>query len=149
MQQTFLNPDRLHDRAWRYGHPFNHTPSGKRRWTMLAIFALLCSLIGAYLFVTDSRRVKRLAETELSKLVGGPVTVGRAKLSLFEGLRLEYVNVYVDATGDPDALLFSANTFLVNYDLKALLTGTLRLTQIVAVSPHVQLIENLDTGRWN
>jgi hypothetical protein len=94
---TFLNPDQLHDRPWRSaGHPFNRQLSAKRRWTMLLVFALLCALIGGYLFITDSRRVKVMAENELSKLIGGPVVVGRAKLSLFEGLRLEYVNVYVD-----------------------------------------------------
>src|SRR5207247_370338 len=116
---------------------------------MLALFALLCSIIGGYLFITDSRRVKAMAETELSKLVGGPVTIGRAKLSLFEGLRLEYVNVFVDNKDQPDSLLFSAAQFLVNYDFRALLTGRLRLTQIVAVDPHVKLTENLDTGKWN
>src|SRR5205814_842189 len=45
--------------------------------------------------------------------------------------------------------LFSAAQFLVNYDFRALLTGRLRLTQIVAVDPHVKLTENLDTGKWN
>src|SRR5438552_3083732 len=148
--QTFLSPDRLHDRPWRSaGHPFNRHLSAKRRWFMIVLFALLCSIIGGYLFITDARRVKAMAENELSKLVGGPVTVGRAKLSLFEGLRLEFVNVYVDNKEQPDSLLFSANQFLVNYDARALLTGRLRLTQIVAVDPHVKLTENLDTGKWN
>src|SRR5438309_1924046 len=149
-QQTFLSPDKLYDRPWRAGvHPFNRQLSAKRRWCMLAIFFLLCSIIGGYLFVTDSRRVKVLAEQELSRLVGGNVTVGRAKLSLFEGLRLEYVHVYVDDQARPDSLLFDANTFLVNYDARALLTGKLRLTQIVAIDPHVHLSENLDNGKWN
>ena len=150
MSQTFLTPDRLDDRPWRAGaHPFNRNLSAKRRWIMLAIFFLLCSIIGGYLFVTDARRVRILAEGELSKLVGGTVKVGRAKLSLFEGLRLEYVNVYVDNDDRPDSLLFSANTFLVAIDPRALVTGKLRLTQIVAVDPHVHLTENLDTGKWN
>src|SRR5439155_15684097 len=112
MSQTFLSPDRLHDRPWRSaGHPFNRHLSATRRWIMLAIFCLLCTIIGGYLFVTDSRRVKVLAEQELSKLVGGPVIVGRAKLSLFEGLRLEFVDVFVDDKKQPDSLLFSAKQF--------------------------------------
>ena len=61
-QLSFLNPDRLHDRPWRSaGHPFNRQLSLKRRWTMLLVFALLCALIGGYLFITDSRRVKSMA----------------------------------------------------------------------------------------
>jgi hypothetical protein len=149
MSQTFLSPDRLYDRHWRPGHPFRRNPSAKRRWTMLLLFAFLCGLIGGYLYITDPKRVKELAESELTRLIGGHVTVGKAKLSLFEGLRLEYVNVYVDRSGADDALLFSANQFFVDYDPRALLTGDLKLTRIAAIDPTVQLIENLDTGRWN
>ena len=116
---------------------------------MLGLFAFLCALIGGYLYVTDPRRVKELAETELAKLIGVPITVGQAKLSLFEGLTLQYVNVYVDRSGADDSLLFSANQFFVDYDAKALVAGKLRLTQIVAIDPTVQLIEDLDTGKWN
>ena len=149
MSQTFLSPDRLYDRHWRPGHPFRRNPSAKRRWTMLLLFAFLCALIGGYLYITDPSRVKQLAESELTRIIGGHVTVGKAKLSLFEGLRLEYVNVYVDRGGADDSLLFSANQFFVDYDAKALLAGKLRLTRIAAIDPTVQLIENLDTGKWN
>src|SRR5512138_3489395 len=95
-QQRFLSPDRLYERPFAAAHPFLRTPSAPRRWTMLCVFVLLCAIIGTYLFVTDSRRVQRMAESELSRLLGGPVTVGKAKLSIFEGLRLENVNVFVD-----------------------------------------------------
>ena len=149
MSQTFLSPDRLYDRHWRPGHPFRRTPSAKRRWTMLLLFASLCGLIGGYLYITDPNRVKLLAESELTRLIGGHVTVGKAKLSLFEGLRLEFVNVYVDRSGADDSLIFSANQFFVDYDAKAFLAGKLRLTRIAAIDPTVQLIENLDTGKWN
>ena len=148
-QQRFLTPDRLYDRPFSAGHPFGRTPSSGRRWGMLIIFVLLCSVILAYLWVTDATRVRNLAQSELTRLIGGRVTVGRAKLSIFEGLKLEYVNVYVDDSNAPDSTLFSANQFLVNYDARALLAGKLRLTQIVAIDPHVQLTENLDTGKWN
>src|SRR5262249_23829106 len=139
-----------YDRPWRSNHPFNRNLSAGRRWGMIVIFALLCTLIGTYLFITDARRVRRLAETELSKLVGGNVHLGKAKLSLFEGLRLENVNIYIDEKqNDPNSMLFSSSLFLVNYNLPALIAGKLKLTQIVAVDPHVQLIENFDTSRWN
>src|SRR3954466_3515809 len=112
-QQTFLSPDRLYDRPWRAGaHPFGRQLSAKRRWLMLALFFLLCSIIGGDLFVTDSRRVQMLAEQELSKLIGANVKVRSAKLSLFEGLKLEYVNVWLDDEArHDDSLLFEAKTF--------------------------------------
>jgi hypothetical protein len=116
---------------------------------MLLLLLVLCTIIGAYLWITDSRRVRAMAESELSKLVGGPVTVGHAKLSLFEGLRLENVNVYVDDGHEPDSCVFSANTFNVSYDLKSLLAGRLKLTRIVAIDPHVTLSEDLESGQWN
>src|SRR3954447_6362843 len=108
-QQRFLSPDRLYERPFAAAHPFVRSPSPARRWTMLSIFILLCAIIGSYLFVTDAKRVKRLAESELSRLIGGPVTVGKAKLSIFEGLRLENVHVYIDETRteDPRSRLFS------------------------------------------
>lgn len=148
-QQRFLTPDRLYDRPFTAGHPFRRSPSAGRRWGMLSVFILLCTLIGGYLFVTDSTRVKKMAESELSRLIGGPVTVGEAKLSIFEGLRLEKVNVFIDGSGRADSILFSANTFLVSYDPRGLLAGRLKLTQIIAVDPLVQLTENLDTSKWN
>src|SRR5687768_8685253 len=96
-QTRFLSPDRLYERPFAAAHPFVRSPSAARRWSMLIIFVLLCALIGAYLFVTDVTRVREMAESELSRLLGGPVTVGRAKLSIFEGLRLERVQVFTDS----------------------------------------------------
>jgi hypothetical protein len=149
-QQRFLSPDRLYERPFAAAHPFVRTPGAARRWSMMLIFMFLCATIGAYLFVTDVKRVQYMAEQELSRLLGGQVSIGRAKLSIFEGLRLERVQVFTSSKwDDPRAKFFSANTFLVNYDAKALLTGRLRLTQIIAIDPQVQLIEDLDTGRWN
>src|SRR3954466_8061117 len=149
MSQTFLTPDRFIDRPWQSGHPSGRKPSGGRRWTMLLIFVLLCSIIGAYLFITDSRRVKSMAQNELSRILGGQVIVGSAKLSIFEGLRLDHVKVLVDREDEKDSTLFEANTFLLNYDPRLLLAGRLKVTQIVAIDPRVRLTENLDTGRWN
>jgi hypothetical protein len=149
MSQTFLTPDRFYDRPWQAGHPFGRKPSGGRRWTMLLIFVLLCSIIGAYLFITDSRRVKAMAQSELSRILGGQVIVGSAKLSIFEGLRLEHVKVLVDRKDFTDSTLFEANAFWLNYDPRLLLAGRLKVTQIVAIDPRVKLTENLDTGRWN
>jgi hypothetical protein len=90
-----------------------------------------------------------MAESYLSGLVGGPVKVGGATLSVFEGLRLDDVRVYVDDQKAPDSLLFSAQTFLIKYDPRTMIAGRLEATQIVAQKPQVHLAENRDLGEWN
>ena len=113
------------------------------------VFFFLCTIIGGYWYITDTARVGRMAESYLSSLLGGPVRVRLATLSLFEGLRLDDVDLYADESGSPDSLLFSAKSFIIQYDPKVLLTGKIEATQIRAVDPRVQVIEDADTGRRN
>src|SRR3954469_20733762 len=111
MSHPALTPDHLFDRPWRPGRRFAARDSRAKRWGMIALLLLLCLVIFGYGYITDSERVRAMAESYLSRLVRGPVKVGGATLSIFEGLRLDDVRVYVDAqTGAPDSLLFSAQT---------------------------------------
>jgi hypothetical protein len=116
---------------------------------MLCLLLLLAAIIGGYWYITDSNRVRAMAESYLSKVLGGPVMVGSARLSIFEGLRLEDVTVRVDQSTSEDSVIFTADTFLIKYNPRSMLKGRLDATQIVAIDPHVRLTENLDTGRWN
>jgi hypothetical protein len=144
--------DRLFDRPWRPGHhPFGKCPSRVRRWAMFLLLIVLCSVIGVYLYYTDQDRVRSMAQSYLSHILKGRIEIGAAKLSIFEGLRLQDVRVYVDETNDaPDAVLFTAEAFVLKYDPRALITtGRLEADQIIAIDPHVQLTENTDSGRWN
>lgn len=124
-----------------------------RQFLMTVLLAVLCGIIGAYWVVTDSARVRSMAEMYLSKLVGGRVQVSKATLSIFDGLRLEGVNVFLDDSNRPDSRIFTARTFLLRVNLQALLSGKLEATQIMALDPHVHLCENLDVPegpqRWN
>ena len=96
MSRYSLNPDRLFDRPWRPGHPFRPKTGRFRRLAMLVLLAVLCAVIWGYGYITNPRRVRAMAETYLSSLTGGRVTVEDAAQSLFEGLRLDGVRVYVD-----------------------------------------------------
>ncbi len=120
---------------------------------MIGLFFLLVCIIGGYWYETDSNRVKGMAENYLSGLLGGRVVVGRATLSIFEGLRLDDVRVYVrrkaGEKNDEDSALFSANAFLIEYNPQTLFSGKLEATRIVAIDPRVHLTENVDTGRWS
>jgi hypothetical protein len=153
MPRSLNSPDRLFDRTWRAGHPFRQRLSAGRRWGMIGLFLVLGGIIGGYWYVTDSNRVKTMAEDYLSGLLGGRVVVGKATLSIFEGLRLDEVRVYVRAKAgernDEDSALFSADAFLIQYNPQTLFSGKLEATRIVAIDPRVHLTENVETGRWS
>src|SRR5678816_3688127 len=88
--------DRLMDRPWRTAHPFRPRVTVHRRIVMMTLFILFSSVIATYLYVTDSNRVRQMTESYLTSVLGGPVHVRRATLSIFEGLRLDNVTVHVD-----------------------------------------------------
>lgn len=141
--------DELFDRPYRPGAAFAPRISPLRRWGMVFVFLLLCGVILTYWYLTDSRRVRSMAQNYLSQLTGGHVEVKNASLSIFEGLRLENVTVRVDENKAPDSVLFKAGTILIKYNPQSILNGQLQATQIVALDPQVFLCENLDNGKWN
>ncbi|MGB7159770.1 MAG: hypothetical protein WBD40_17015, partial [Tepidisphaeraceae bacterium] len=151
MPDALPTADRLFDRPWRPGHhPFGKCPSRLRKWAMLTLLLVLCLVIGGYLHYTDADRVRSMAQSYLSRILRGRIEIGAAKLSIFEGLRLQDVRVYVDPTNEaPDATLFTAEAFILKYDPRVLITGRLEADQIIAIEPHVRLTENIDTGKWN
>ncbi|HEX2971023.1 MAG TPA: hypothetical protein VHP11_01750, partial [Tepidisphaeraceae bacterium] len=123
-----------------------------RQVFMALLLLLFVSIILAHWVVTDSGRVRSMAESYLSKIIGGRVVVGKASLSFFEGLRLDDISIYVDDLEQKDSCLFTAETFLVRTSLRALFSGRLEATQIMALHPQVHLCENLDAPagkRWN
>src|SRR3954452_6762232 len=174
MPQYSLSPDRLFDRPWRPGHPFRPKLGRFRRIGMVLLLAVLCAVIFTYGRLTDSERVRHMAEGYLSDLIGCRVKVGGATLSVFEGLRLDDVKVYVDdelptvsadgsAGSTPpagittartlisaaDAEVFSARTFVIRNDSRSMLRGQLEATQIIAEKPHVLLTRDASRGSWN
>lgn len=149
MSRNIAQPERLFDRPWRSGQPLQPRISAVRRWGMRLLLAVLLLIIGAYMYYTDSRRVRDIAETYLSRVLNAHVTVGEARLSIFEGLRLEDVAVHVDDSGSPDSTIFTAESFRIDYSPQSILGNRLEARRIIAISPHVRLTENLDTGQWN
>src|SRR5688572_20385616 len=140
--------DDLFERPYRPGVTFGPRISPLRRWGMLMVLALLVGVIVTYWILTDTRRVRAMAEKYLSDLTGGQVQVRHATLSIFEGLRLDGVTLYADPNPSrhPDSLVFKAQTFLVKYNPHSILSGRLEATQIIALEPQVFLCENLDVG---
>ncbi len=151
MPDALPTADRLFDRPWRPGHhPFGKCPSRTRRWGMVLLLIVLCAVIGGYRYYTDADRVRAMSQSYLSRILRGRIEIGAAKLSIFEGLRLQDVRVYVDEDNRaPDSVLFTAEAFILKYDPRVLITGRLEADQIIAIDPHVRLTENIDTGKWN
>jgi hypothetical protein len=117
----------------------------------LVLFVVLAAMIAAYAYVTDGRRVRENSERLLSDLLGGRVEVGSASLSIFEGLRLDDVRVFSAPGLDRQAsgIVFEAKSLLVGYNPRALVVGRIEATRILALEPHVRLVENLDQRQWN
>src|SRR5437764_4938614 len=103
--------DRLMDRPWRTAHPFRPRVTVRRRVVMMTLFVFFSAVIGTYLYVTDSSRVRQMAESYLTSVLGGPVHVRQATLSIFEGLRLDNVTVHVDRFRTDENIVFSAEVF--------------------------------------
>lgn len=150
--------DNLMDRTWnpaRRGfaggrhHPFQPKRSMRHRLGMLGLFLVLSGLIGGYWYITNPTRIETMAERYLSGLIGGPVEIGGATLSLFQGLRLDEVVLKVDNSDHPDSTIFTADTLLVRYSPSKLLAGKIEATEIVAINPQVRLVEDIDSGQWN
>ena len=152
MHRYSIHQSRLLDRPWQCGHPFRPHRGRFRRIGMAVIFMLLSVIISGYSYLTDSNRVRQMAEGYLSKLLGGRVEIGKATLSIFEGLRIDNVRVHVDQEpGKPDSLLFSAQAFVINYDPRKLIAGQLEATEIIAQKPHVYLTltQTPHQDHWN
>ena len=132
MPSSLITSDRLFDRLWLPGHPFRPRCGRKRRWTMIVLLTVLVLCMGGYWWITDPTRVRDMAESYLSDLLGGPVHVERASLSVFEGLKLFDVTLKVDNAKTPDSLLFVADVFDIQYDPASLLQGRLEATRIIA-----------------
>src|SRR2546421_12652548 len=83
--------DELFDRPYRPGAAFAPRLSPLRRWGMVGMLFLLVGVIVTYWILTDSRRVRTMAQNYLSQLTGGHVQGHKATLSIFERLPLDGV----------------------------------------------------------
>lgn len=118
----------------------------RRFFTWVALI-IMVTLIAGYVFVTDRTRVKAFVEQQMSRVLGATVTVGDARLSIFEGLRLDDVRVRAGEANQPS--IFQAKRLHVSYDPRSLFRGDVAAERVVAVEPRVRLVEDLDKKRWN
>src|SRR5580700_1629215 len=113
--KMLVNPERLFEKSWRPRHPLRRQHCAARRRCMAGLLLLLSIVIFGYIYLTDAQRVRSMASAYLSDLLGGEVTIGKANLTVFEGLRLDDVTLSVDKSNQPDSIIFHARTFLLRY----------------------------------
>lgn len=152
MPDLLIEPDRPFVRVWRASHPLRPCVGKPRQAAMFILLVVLWLIIGGYIFLTNETRVRVMASNYLADLLGGQVDIQGADLSIFEGLRLEGVTIRVGggANGQaPQSTILEAGAVFIHYNLRDLLAGRIAASQIIAVNPHVRLVEDLTTGHWN
>lgn len=118
------------------------------RVVSVLILLLLVTTVFLYVRMTNSDRVRSMASDFLSRGIEGKVTIGDARLSIFEGLLLRDVVV---ATNEDAAnpTVFFAPLLEIHYSPKTLWTGEIESARVIATEPEVFLVENVDRGTWN
>ncbi|MFP3937270.1 MAG: hypothetical protein ACLFVW_02930, partial [Phycisphaerae bacterium] len=129
-------------RFWRYVSPH-------RRGVGLLILAVLLLVVYTYWYATNDRRVRKLATEYLSEVTGGVVRVERASFSLFGPVELRGVSVQVPGAEAPEPF-FRASTVLLRHRPWGLFVdGQLEPTEIVCMSPVVNLEHDVRTDSYN
>jgi hypothetical protein len=132
---TLLDKARLSKRARRHR---------RRRIRLIILISLAALLTGGYLYMTSDRQVERLVKDYLEDLFNSDVRIHRASFSFFGGLEIENIRVVVD---DPAYPVFQAERVRLTHDPLALLVGKLKVSELLAIRPKIDLVET-DEG-WN
>ena len=122
--------------------------SSIRRWVGLATLLVLVGIIGGVIYMTSSRRLAGMAQILLSNALDGRVTVKSARLSFSGVIQLSGVRLVTDI-GRAKTELFSADVVRVHFNWLSLVSGRLSASHIRAVHPVLNLVEDMDNGRWN
>ncbi len=127
-------------RPWRY-------VSGRRHGVGVAAFSLLVLLAYAYWALTNEARVQAQVVRYLSQLTGGRVKVDHAEFSMFGGIRVRNLRLFL--SDEIDAAFFEAPQVLINHRPSGLmLRSRLEPTEIVCVKPRVRLVQDVRSGQF-
>jgi len=110
--------------------------------------ALLALATYAYWYQTNDRRIRRNTERYLSDLTGGPVRVHKAHFSLFGGIELDKVRVYVPGAPGPDPFFRSEKVTMRHNPWNLLVRGRVDPQEIVCVGPVITLEYHVDAGGY-
>lgn len=114
----------------------------------LLILLLLGTVVFLYVRLTNPDRVRSMATSFLSSGMNARISIGQARLSLFEGLQLRDVVIESLERSDHSAII-SAPLLEIRFSPSTLFTGEIESARVIASEPEVFLLEDVDHGRWN
>ncbi len=137
------------------------SPRGRGRRLKLAAYVFV-PVIGiaiggglVYQHYADPETIRAIAETHLQRYTRGIVTVGSARLSLLEGIRLYDVAVSevrsdTDSPGQvPISPVFECREVRLGCDLLSALAGDLKIESVTALEPTCRIVRHRADGRTN
>lgn len=137
------------------------SPRGRGRRLKLAAYVFV-PVIGiaiggglVYQHYADPETIRAIAETHLQRYTRGVVTVGSARLSLLEGIRLYDVAVSevrsdTDSPGQvPISPVFECREVRLGCDLLSALAGNLKIESVTALEPTCRIVRHRADGRTN
>ncbi len=120
-----------------------------RRLISISILLLLTLIIGAVWYLTNPKRLSAMSGLLLSHVLGARVTVRNAQLSWNGTLRLGGVRLRTNPGKMPSTTLFSADQVEVRFNWLGLVSGRLHASQITAVRPMLNLVDDVAARQWN
>ena len=137
-------------------------PKPRRTWRRRAVVLFVLTLVATsggliYRHYTDAERIRAIAEAYLQKHLRelGKVTIGSARFSWLEGIRLRDVRVTEasPAAGPPgdhaSNVVFSCPQAQITLDPLSILVGKLNIRSIVATEPTCSIVRNSVDGTTN
>ncbi|NLW87038.1 MAG: hypothetical protein GXY38_09215, partial [Planctomycetes bacterium] len=125
-----MHPPRPRPRFWRYVSP-------RRRGMGVLLLLLLVSIPSVYWRLTNDARIRTQASAYLASLTGGRSDVGEAKFSLFGGIYLRNVRLFVP--GEDQPLFVAQSVVLRHRPWSLLMGGRLEVSEISCIEPVVNL----------
>lgn len=125
-------------------------PFAGRVVRVLSVFVLLLlgTVVFLYVRLTNPDRVRAMATGFLSSGIDGRISIGHARLSLFEGLQLRDVVIQTREESDHSTVV-SAPLLEIHFSPSTLWTGHIESARVIATEPEVFLLEDVDRHRWN
>lgn len=127
-----------------------------RRRLALAMLLMLALGYYAYQYFTSDERIRQQAVSFLTHFTGGDIRIGQAQFRFFGGVALRDVTIALPGHIDfdptartiEDRQVFTAQNLQLRHEPFSLLTGRLRVAEIVADHPTVTLVKNADHPRY-
>ncbi len=127
---------------WKYVSP-------KRRRIGLFVLALLLTFLYAGWYFTNDAFIRQAAKSALEGLTSGDVEIHKAEFSLFEGIRLEGVEVRLRDDKSPQPFFYASKVVLKHNPIALFLRRRLEVTEIKCIRPEVNIEYDKKAGMSN